>query len=164
MTTALQIRLDESHNPLQMRLAKFYNLNMPRIDLGMGSNVKPAHKFAKFLIQTSNKVHKCKTYDKAIDDLIYRIRWCKAINKKFWNLDPHQVWCYKKLSFRKKAIGYKQVLRVKYKSNKIIERYKVRLVAQGFSQVFRVDFTKTFAPTIRQEFPRIYFVLATLLA
>lgn len=71
MTMALQIRLVESHNSFQIRLAKIHNLTVPRTDLSMGSGVKPIHKLAKSLIETSSKVHELKTYDKAIDNPIH---------------------------------------------------------------------------------------------
>lgn len=55
------------------------------------------------------------------------------------------------------------MFKVKYKSNEEIERYKARLVEKRFSQVSRIDFTKTFAPTIRQEFLRIFLAISVLL-
>lgn len=71
MTTALQMRLDESYNSLQIRLAKCHNLTVPKIDLGTGSGVKPAHKLAKSLIETSSRVHEPKIYNEAINNLIH---------------------------------------------------------------------------------------------
>lgn len=59
MTTDSRIRLDESHN-----------LTISRTDLGTGLGVRPAYKLAKFLTETSSKMHESKTYNKAIDDLI----------------------------------------------------------------------------------------------
>ena len=60
-------------------------------------------------------------------------------------------------------IGYKWVFRVKYNSDSSIERYKARLVAQRFYQVHRIDYTETFAPTIRHESLRIFLAIATML-
>lgn len=54
-----------------MRLIKFYNLIMLKIDLDTGSDVRSACKFIMSLTKTSSKVYKPKTYDKVIDDLIY---------------------------------------------------------------------------------------------
>lgn len=62
-----------------------------------------------------------------------------------------------------KAIGCKWVFKVKYNPNGSIERYKARLVAQGFSQVHEIDYTKTFAPTIRRESLRIFLAIAAIL-
>lgn len=49
-------------------------------DISLG--IRLIYKLAKFLTQNSNKVHKPKTYDKLIDNLIYENRWHKAIDKK----------------------------------------------------------------------------------
>ena len=43
------------------------------------------------------------------------------------------------------------MLKVKYQANASIERFKARLVAQNFSKVHEIDYTETFAPTIRRE-------------
>lgn len=44
---------------------------MFKTDLDIGSDVKLARKLAKSMTGTSGKVHKSKTYDKAIDNPIY---------------------------------------------------------------------------------------------
>ena len=40
-------------------------------------------------------------------------------------------------------------------------RYKVRLVAQGFSQVYEVNFMKTFALTVRRKLLRMFLIIVT---
>lgn len=54
-----------------MRLAKFYNLIVPKTDLGTGSGVRPIRKLAISLIEINSKIHKPKTYNEAIDNPIY---------------------------------------------------------------------------------------------
>lgn len=48
---------------------------------------------------------------------------------------------------------------VKYTPTGLLDRYKARLVAQGFSQVPGDDFIETFSPTIRAESLRILLAI-----
>lgn len=66
------MRFDKSHNLSQIGLVKSHNLTMLRLDLGMSSGIKLIHKLAKSLIRTCSKVHDHKTYNKAINNLIYK--------------------------------------------------------------------------------------------
>ena len=52
---------------------------------------------------------------------------------------------------------------MKYNSDGSIERNKTRLVAEIFSQIHEIDYTETFAPTIRCESLRIFLAIATML-
>jgi len=45
----------------------------------------------------------------------------------------------------KKIVGSKRVFTMKYKSNGSIDKYKTRLVAQGFAQTQGLDYEETFA-------------------
>lgn len=89
MTTNLQIRLDESYDSSEIRLAKSYNPIVLKTDLDTGSGVKLVCKLAKSLTETSSKIYKPKTYDKVIDNSIYKNKWCKVIDKKLLNLDSY---------------------------------------------------------------------------
>lgn len=49
---------------------------------------------------------------------------------------------------------------MKYTYNNLVDRYKARLVAQGFTQIFGVDYEETFSPTLCPESLRMLFSFA----
>ena len=55
----------------------------------------------------------------------------------------------------RKPIGCKWVFRIKRTPSGEIARYKVRLVAQGFTQKPGINFTKTFAPVAKTHWGQI---------
>ena len=61
-----------------------------------------------------------------------------------------------------KAIGCRWVLNIKHLADGSIDRYKSRLVAQGFSQRPGFDYVETFAPTVRMATIRVILALAAL--
>ena len=80
----------------RMKIHPLYNPK-PKIDIGETISksllrdklVRYLYKFAKSVTETSNKVRKPKTYNKVINHPIHGNRWCKAMNKKLWNLDSY---------------------------------------------------------------------------
>jgi hypothetical protein len=59
-----------------------------------------------------------------------------------------------------KAIQSKWIFKVKVDNNNNI-KYKVRLVAQGQTQIYGIDFDETYSPVARLETTRAFFALAT---
>lgn len=76
------------------------------------------------------------------------------MNNKTWKLVPYT--CDMKL------ITCKWLFRVKYTNDGLVERYKARLVAQGFQQITWVDYFNTFNPVVKPLTLRILFILLSL--
>lgn len=49
---------------------------------------------------------------------------------------------------------------IKHNAYRIIDRYKARLVTQGFTQTFRVDYQETFAFVAKMNMIRVLLSLA----
>jgi len=60
----------------------------------------------------------------------------------------------------RKAIGSRWVFKPKFKSNGELDKYKARLVAQGFTQKAGIDHQETFSPVVRLETVRLLMALA----
>ena len=55
------------------------------------------------------------------------------------------------------------MFQVKYNLDGSIERYKARLIAQGFSQMHGIEYIETFSPKIRRKSLRIFLAIAAML-
>lgn len=92
-----------------------------------------------------------KSYDEAISDPQYAQQWKDAIADELAKLQVLGTWEYAELPAGKATVGTKWVFTVKYTSTRLVDRFKARLVAQGYSQRLGDDFYETFSPTIRYE-------------
>ena len=63
-------------------------------------------------------------------------KWKEATVKEMESLNTNDVWDLVELPENRKAVGSKWGLKVKTDANGSVERYKARLVAQGFSQKY----------------------------
>ncbi|GMJ03885.1 cysteine-rich RLK (RECEPTOR-like protein kinase) 8 [Hibiscus trionum] len=75
-------------------------------------------------------------------------------------ISKNDTWKLVEKPTNKKVIGVKWVYRVKLNSDGSINKHKARLVVNGYSQEFGVDFTETFAPVARFDTIRLLIALA----
>jgi hypothetical protein len=90
--------------------------------------------------------------------------WKEAIDKELnslWNMGTFVI--VENLPSGQKAIGSRLVFKIKWLGDGSIERYKARLVAQGFSQIPGLDFDETFAPVVKLTSVRVLCALAVRL-
>lgn len=99
-----------------------------------------------------------KTEDEALADPL----WREAINEELTKLQALATWEYTRLPKNCKTVGCKWVFTIKYTPTGLIDRYKARLVAQGFSQSPGDDYLETFSPTIREESLRVLLAIGAL--
>ena len=83
-----------------------------------------------------------------------------AMKKEIESLRKNDVWELADLPKGRKAVGSKWVLKIKTDAEGSVERFKARLVAQGFSQKPRTDYDETFSPVARFESVRTVIALA----
>ena len=85
--------------------------------------------------------------------------WKQAMQKEIDTIHEQQTWELAELPPNVRALGVKWVLVVKTTATGAIERYKARLVVQGFRQIKGVDFDETYAPVARFTTFRVLMAL-----
>ena len=78
-------------------------------------------------------------------------KWEKAMEVEMESLRNNDVWELVELPVGWKVVGSKWVYKVKVDSDGRVERYKARLVAQGYTQQKGADYDETFCPVVRME-------------
>ena len=76
------------------------------------------------------------------------------------SLKANDVWDLVELPSDRAVIGSKWVFKLKTDADGNVEQHKARLVAQGFSQKFELDYDETFCPVVRFESFRALIALA----
>ena len=86
--------------------------------------------------------------------------WKSAMKSEMKSLMQNEVWDLVQLPNGRSAVGCKWVFKKKSDAEGKVERYKARLVAQGFAQKYGQDYDETFSPVVRFESVRTVIALA----
>ena len=87
-------------------------------------------------------------------------KWKEAFDAEYSSLINNETWELVPPPLDANIVGSKWVLKVKRDANGNINRYKARLVAQGYSQVKGVDYDEVFSPVARNTSVRSLLALA----
>ena len=71
--------------------------------------------------------------------------WKSAMQPEYDIIVKNETWELVDCLAKRKVIGTKWVWKVKYKADGTLEKFKARLVAQGYSQVEGLEFQDSFA-------------------
>ena len=89
--------------------------------------------------------------------------WLEAEQKEIQSITTKKVLQEAQLPRGKKLLRTKWVYKIKYGTEGQLSSYKVRLVACGYSQIFGIDFDKTYSPVIRFTSLRLLFAISAQL-
>lgn len=90
-------------------------------------------------------------------------KWKIAADSEFQSLQKNQTWELVNLPPNKNLVGCKWLFKLKRDSEGKVDRYKARLVAQGYSQEAGLDYDEVFAPVARYTSIRTVLAIANAL-
>ena len=88
------------------------------------------------------------------------VQWQEAVNAEYSSLMKNDTWELVPPPKDKNIVGSRWVLKVKRDENGAVDRFKARLVAQGYSQMKGIDYDEVFSPVARYASVRSLLALA----
>lgn len=82
------------------------------------------------------------------------------MGEKIESLEQNETWDLEPAPRNQTTIGCKWVFKIKRTADNSADRFKARLVAQGFSQKFGVDYEEVFAPVVKTTTVRTVLSIA----
>lgn len=120
------------------------------------------------ITRSKAEIHKPKVYSASISEekepvsiqeALEKINWKAAMQSEYDALLRNQTWTLVPLPPGKNIVGSKWVFKIKRHADESISRYKARMVAQGYTQAARFDFSETFSPVVKPTTIRVILTI-----
>ena len=134
----------------------------PRDNFGVLPDKYKSNNFLLYHVKHNNIttiMDEPKTFNQATHS-ISSDEWLQAMREVLNSIHENRTWELTDLPHDRKAIGSKWVFKRKTNENGETVRHKARLVAQGFSQKFGIDYDEVFAPVARSTTMRMLLSVA----
>ncbi|WVY96922.1 hypothetical protein V8G54_029073 [Vigna mungo] len=134
------------------------------IDQGLNDQTLNQSDASTFQLRRSKKARK----EKSFGSDFHAIRsqdatfWKEAINDEMESILGNNTWILVDLPPKCKPIGCKWIFKRKMKADGTIDKFKARLVAQGFRQKPGIDYFDTYAPVATISTIRLLIALAAI--
>ncbi|KAL1458776.1 hypothetical protein WDU94_008892 [Cyamophila willieti] len=86
--------------------------------------------------------------------------WRRAMDIEIGNMSNNDVWEIVERPKDKSVVGSKWVFKIKHDEHGNVERFKARLVAQGFKKSMGFDWESTFSPVMKRRTVRILIAIS----
>ncbi|CAN1844804.1 Retrovirus-related Pol polyprotein from transposon TNT 1-94 [Linum perenne] len=117
---------------------------------------QPPPRFSDYITYSTTAVSVPSTFKQASG----QPEWEEAMAVELQALHDNSTWDLVLRPSHAPVIGSKWVYTTKFHPDGSLDRYKARLVAQGFRQEFGIDYEETFAPVAKMSTVRILIALA----
>lgn len=107
----------------------------------------------------ASEIKEPKTYQEAIKS-DEKEQWLAAMQDEIESMRFNQTWELVPLPQNVSPIGSKWVYKIKRNADGDICRFKARIVAQGFSQKYGIDYDEVFAPVVSHITFRVLLSIA----
>ena len=122
------------------------------------ANIPPV-RYRTLVAKCDNDMFEPRTYKQALT-CSKASEWIEAMKEELKSIEDNGTWCLVDLPRGREAVGSRWVYKLKRGEAGQIVRYKARLVAQGYSQKFGVDYDEVFAPVARSSTVRLLLSVA----
>ncbi|KAI4297629.1 hypothetical protein L6164_037513 [Bauhinia variegata] len=95
----------------------------------------------------------------SFEEAVMKEKWLAAMQEELSMIEKNQTWELVSRPHDRNVIGLKWVFRTKFNPDGSINKHKARLVVKGYSQIFGIDYSDTFAPVARHDTIRLLLTI-----
>ncbi|CAL1359030.1 unnamed protein product [Linum trigynum] len=119
---------------------------------------RPPARMSDFISYSTEPIFVPRSYSQAVRDP----RWNSAMRVEMDALEENHTWELVPRLDGMSVIGCRWVYTVKMLPDGAVDKFKARLVAQGFKQEYGIDYEETFAPVVKMQTVRSVFAVASM--